>query len=129
MERDHNFSFLCLSWKKYMGKWFLFSKFGRLWLVMIIESWSCLVVDDKCMNVFRNWVINVFRVWQVSCQLELVCVCFFKKKLFHTLLLEQLLHCMYCIYSPIVGDKYPNSTDLIFKCTLHWTVHCHLLLH
>ena len=84
MESDHNFSFLCFSWKKYMEKWFLFPKFGRLWLVMIIESWSCLVVDDKCMNVFRKWVINVFRVWQDSCQLELVCV-FKKKKFYFTL--------------------------------------------
>jgi len=48
--------------KKVYWKWFLFSKFDRLWLVMIIESWSCLVVDHKCMNVFRKWVMNVFRV-------------------------------------------------------------------
>ena len=40
------------------SKWenvFFFSKFGRLWLGRIVESWSCLVVDDK-------WVMNVFRV-------------------------------------------------------------------
>ena len=111
MERDHNFSFLCFSRKKYKRKWFLFSKFGRLWLVMIIESWSYLVVDDQCMNDFRKWVINVFRVWQVRFQLELVCVCFF---FFYTLLLEQLLRCRYCIYSLIVGDKVPNSIDLKF---------------
>ena len=42
--------------KKVYGKWFFFfSKFGRLWLGRIIESWSCLVVDDK-------WVKNVFMV-------------------------------------------------------------------
>ena len=122
MESDHNFSFLCFSWKKYMEKWFLFSKFGTLWLVMIIESLSYLVVDNKCMNVFRKWVMNVFRVWQVSCQSELVCVCFFfNYKLFHTLLLEQLLRCRYCIYSPIVRDKVPNSTDLIFNLS-QWKI-------
>ena len=88
-----------------------FPKFGRLWLGRIIESWSCLVVDDK-------WVMNVFRVWQVSCQFELVCVCvffFFIFLLFHTLLLEKLLCCRYCIYSPIIGDKVPNFTKLIFN--------------
>ena len=41
-----------------------------------------------------------------------VCVLF---KLFHTLLLEQLLRCRYCIYSPIIGDKVPNFTKLIFN--------------
>ena len=41
-----------------------------------------------------------------------VCVLF---KLFHTLLLEQLLRCTYCIYSPIIGDKVPNFTYLIFN--------------
>ena len=122
MESDHNFSFLCFSWKKHMEKWFLFSKFGTLWLVMIIESLSYLVVDNKCMNVFRKWVMNVFRVWQVSCQSELVCVCFFfNYKLFHTLLLEQLLRCRYCIYSPIVRDTVPNSIDLIFNLS-QWKI-------
>ena len=47
---------------------FFSSKFGRLWLGRIIESLSCLVVDDK-------WVMNVFRVWQVF-SLS-VCVCLF----------------------------------------------------
>ena len=41
-----------------------------------------------------------------------VCALF---KLFHTLLLEQLLRCWYCIYSPIIGDKVPNFTELIFN--------------
>ena len=65
-ERSQLFFSLFLM-KKVYGKMVSFSKFSRLWLVMIIESWSYLVVDDKCMNVFRKWVINVFRVWQVSC--------------------------------------------------------------
>ena len=50
-----------------------------------------VVYDDK-------WVINV---------------CVFLK-LFHTLLLEQLLRCRYCIYSSIIRDKVLNFTELIF---------------
>ena len=113
MERVHNFSFFFfVSHEKSTWEMFFFfppNLVGCGWegLLRVGVVWLLTINGSRIFLWFDKLVVDLSLC---------VCVCVYVLfKLFHILLLEQLLCCRYCIYSPIIGDKVPNFTELIFN--------------